>query len=47
MRRCPKCDHEMERQDSDPETGIIGGWDCEPCGVSLPEEYPDDDWENR
>lgn len=45
MRCCPKCDHEMERQDDDPDTGIIGGWSCEPCGVSLPLEDYEPDWD--
>lgn len=42
-RECPVCGEEMYRTDDDPDTGIIGGWDCD-CGHTEPlGDFGDDD----
>jgi len=40
MRECPKCGSPMEKQEDDPDVGIVGGWTCD-CGHTEPIE--DDD----
>lgn len=41
---CPKCDAEMERVDSEPDVGLVGGWECGQCGEFVGEW--DDDQED-
>lgn len=43
MRMCPKCDAEMEHQDDDPDTGIIGGWFCPNCDNFIHDSETEDD----
>ncbi len=39
---CPKCDQEMERQEYDPDVGVMsGGWFCTTCDVFIDESEID------
>lgn len=41
---CPKCDAEMERQEAEPDVGILaGGWFCHECSEFVPEWDVDDE----
>jgi hypothetical protein len=37
MKRCPKCDLEMEHQEAEPDVGVNGGWYCSHCDISYPD----------
>lgn len=40
---CPKCDADISDtfEESDPTTGIVGGWYCDACGLAVAEwEHP-------
>ena len=41
--RCPKCDHEMERTENEPDVNVIGGWSCDTCDEFVPEWDVDDE----
>lgn len=45
-KNCPKCDALMELVDDDPDTGIVGGWECtnDACGEILPYESDESDY---
>jgi DNA-directed RNA polymerase subunit M/transcription elongation factor TFIIS len=32
MHECPNCGELMERQEDEPDVGIVGGWACHNCG---------------
>lgn len=45
-RNCPKCDSLMELVNEDPDTGIVGGWECtnDTCGHIEPYEDSEEDY---
>jgi hypothetical protein len=38
---CPKCGRPMQLVEDDPDTGIVGGWDCE-CGHTELADYDEE-----
>lgn len=38
MKICPKCEKYMERQDGEPDVGIVGGWYCTECDTYIEDE---------
>lgn len=47
MKRCPKCDTDMESEEDDPEVGIVGGWYCGVCEETYSFEQDDLDFDPR
>jgi primosomal protein N' len=41
--RCPACDLEMEYQEDESDVGVVGGYYCHHCNISIPAwEYDDE-----
>ncbi len=45
MKRCPKCNAEMEQVEDEPDVDIHGGWYCHQCGHDIAFHEVDDDLE--